>query len=48
VALLSPLYWVLMSVGAWWGFASLLLRPHYWAKTAHGASLRLRARATPV
>jgi cellulose synthase/poly-beta-1,6-N-acetylglucosamine synthase-like glycosyltransferase len=40
-ALLTPLYWVLMSIGAWWGLGSLLLHPHYWAKTAHGASLRL-------
>jgi cellulose synthase/poly-beta-1,6-N-acetylglucosamine synthase-like glycosyltransferase len=48
VALLSPLYWVLMSVGAWWGFTSLLLRPHYWAKTTHGASLRLVVRNTSV
>jgi cellulose synthase/poly-beta-1,6-N-acetylglucosamine synthase-like glycosyltransferase len=41
IALLSPLYWLMMSVGAWWGFASLLFHPHYWAKTPHGASLRL-------
>jgi glycosyltransferase XagB len=38
-ALLSPLYWLLMSVGAWMGFVSLLRHPHYWAKTAHGVSL---------
>ena len=38
-ALLSPLYWLLMSVGAWIGFVSLVRSPHYWAKTAHGVSL---------
>lgn len=39
-ALLAPVYWVLMSVGAWTGLLSLLRRPHYWAKTDHGVSLR--------
>ena len=38
-ALLTPLYWVLMSVGAWVGLASLLHHPFYWAKTEHGVSL---------
>ncbi|HEX6544246.1 MAG TPA: glycosyltransferase, partial [Ktedonobacterales bacterium] len=37
--LLGPLYWILMSVGAWAGLISLVLRPHYWAKTEHGISL---------
>lgn len=40
-ALLSPLYWVLMSIGAWVGFISLIRNPHYWAKTEHGVSLSL-------
>jgi cellulose synthase/poly-beta-1,6-N-acetylglucosamine synthase-like glycosyltransferase len=35
-ALLSPIYWALMSVGAWKGFVQLLYRPHYWEKTVHG------------
>lgn len=38
-ALLTPLYWVLMSVGAWAGLASLVRHPFYWAKTEHGVSL---------
>ncbi|HEX6796987.1 MAG TPA: dolichyl-phosphate beta-glucosyltransferase, partial [Ktedonobacterales bacterium] len=38
-ALLGPLYWVLMSVGAWVGLISLIRDPHYWAKTSHGVSL---------
>ena len=35
-ALFSPLYWALMSVGAWKGFAQLVTRPSYWEKTTHG------------
>jgi cellulose synthase/poly-beta-1,6-N-acetylglucosamine synthase-like glycosyltransferase len=35
-ALLSPLYWALMSIGAWKGFLQLFYRPFYWEKTVHG------------
>jgi hypothetical protein len=35
-ALLSPLYWALMSVGAWKGALQLVTRPSYWEKTVHG------------
>jgi cellulose synthase/poly-beta-1,6-N-acetylglucosamine synthase-like glycosyltransferase len=35
-ALLSPIYWALMSVGAWKGLIQLITRPHYWEKTIHG------------
>lgn len=35
-ALFSPLYWGLMSVGAWKGFIQLVYRPSYWEKTVHG------------
>ena len=35
-ALLSPLYWGLMSVAAWKGFLQLFYRPFYWEKTVHG------------
>jgi hypothetical protein len=35
-ALLSPLYWMLMSVGAWKGVLQLVYRRHYWEKTQHG------------
>jgi glycosyltransferase XagB len=38
-ALLTPLYWVLMSLGAWAGLMSLIRNPFYWAKTEHGVSL---------
>jgi cellulose synthase/poly-beta-1,6-N-acetylglucosamine synthase-like glycosyltransferase len=35
-ALLSPLYWVLISLGAWKGFLQLIHKPFYWEKTVHG------------
>ena len=39
-ALFSPLYWALMSVGAWRGFIQLFTRPSYWEKTVHGLASR--------
>jgi len=36
--LISPLYWVLMSVAAVKAFWQLLFRPSHWEKTAHGLS----------
>lgn len=45
-ALLGPLYWVLMSMGAWAGLVSLIRSPHYWAKTHHGDSLASNELAT--
>jgi hypothetical protein len=36
VTLLSPLYWVLMSIAGWRGFLQLITKPHYWEKTVHG------------
>jgi cellulose synthase/poly-beta-1,6-N-acetylglucosamine synthase-like glycosyltransferase len=35
-AIISPLYWVLISVAAWKGFLQLFSRPFYWEKTTHG------------
>ncbi|MBV8086831.1 MAG: glycosyltransferase [Chloroflexi bacterium] len=35
-ALLSPVYWALMSVAAWKGFVQLFYAPSYWEKTNHG------------
>jgi len=35
-ALLTPFYWLLISIGAWKGFLQLFLRPFYWEKTVHG------------
>jgi cellulose synthase/poly-beta-1,6-N-acetylglucosamine synthase-like glycosyltransferase len=38
-ALLTPFYWLLMSLGAWTGMISLVRNPFYWAKTEHGVSI---------
>ena len=46
-AVLTPVYWTLMSVGAWMGLISLIHNPFYWAKTEHGVSLP-RAGASPA
>ena len=35
-AVLTPAYWVLMSIGGWKAALQLLSRPHYWEKTEHG------------
>jgi len=35
-ALISPLYWALISVAAWKGFIQLWTNPFYWEKTVHG------------
>ena len=35
-ALLSPLYWALMSIAAWKGVLQLIYAPSYWEKTTHG------------
>jgi len=37
--LVMPLYWMLMSIGAWKGFIQLLHNPYYWEKTKHGFDL---------
>ncbi len=34
--LLTPLYWVLMSVAAYKALIQLIVKPHYWEKTHHG------------
>jgi cellulose synthase/poly-beta-1,6-N-acetylglucosamine synthase-like glycosyltransferase len=38
-ALSMPVYWILISIGAWKGFLQLFTRPHYWEKTRHGVDL---------
>jgi cellulose synthase/poly-beta-1,6-N-acetylglucosamine synthase-like glycosyltransferase len=35
-AFLSPIYWALMSIGAWKGLIQLFTKPFYWEKTVHG------------
>jgi cellulose synthase/poly-beta-1,6-N-acetylglucosamine synthase-like glycosyltransferase len=38
LAATMPLYWVLISIGAWRGLWQLITRPFYWEKTMHGVS----------
>ena len=33
-----PIYYLLVSAATWAALLDLVLRPHYWAKTAHGRS----------
>ncbi len=35
-ALLTPIYWLMMSIGAYRAFGQIIVRPHYWEKTEHG------------
>ena len=35
-ALMTPIYWALMSIAAWKGFLQLFYKPSYWEKTKHG------------
>ncbi|MEA2315469.1 MAG: glycosyltransferase XagB [Solirubrobacteraceae bacterium] len=46
-ALLTPIYWLLLSAGAWMGLIGLIRNPHYWAKTEHGFGLPL-SESSPV
>lgn len=41
-ALTMPAYWPLSSIAAYMALFALIFRPHRWAKTAHGVSLRRR------
>jgi cellulose synthase/poly-beta-1,6-N-acetylglucosamine synthase-like glycosyltransferase len=47
-ALISPLYWGLMSVAAWKGFIQLIRDPFYWEKTTHGLHTSGHAPAAPA
>ncbi len=41
-SLFSPIYWILMSIGAWKGFLQLVVGQAYkWEKTTHGTSIIL-------
>jgi hypothetical protein len=33
---LTPIYWLMMSIGAYRAFWQVFTRPHYWEKTVHG------------
>jgi cellulose synthase/poly-beta-1,6-N-acetylglucosamine synthase-like glycosyltransferase len=43
-AILSPFYWVLISVGAWKGFLQLFTKPFKWEKTRHGLDVEAEAK----
>jgi cellulose synthase/poly-beta-1,6-N-acetylglucosamine synthase-like glycosyltransferase len=55
-ALLAPIYWLLMSVGAYKALIQLCYRPYYWEKTVHGdcrfvdsdADVNITAMAAPL
>jgi len=38
--LFIPIYWLLMSIAAFYAFYELLVKPHYWQKTVHGLHLK--------
>lgn len=42
--LISPFYWILISIGAWKGFFQLFKNPHFWEKTEHGLFTLFRSR----
>ncbi len=35
-SVLTPIYWLMMSIGAYKAFGQIIVRPHYWEKTDHG------------
>ena len=41
-----PLYWVLMTAGAYVALFQLITKPHYWEKTEHG--LTTQVTHTPI
>ncbi len=43
-ALLTPVYWLMMSAAAWRALFQLLTRPSFWEKTDHGLSEEAQAR----
>lgn len=42
---LLPVYWLLLSVAAWWALIDLIANPYYWAKTSHGLARSSRRSA---
>jgi cellulose synthase/poly-beta-1,6-N-acetylglucosamine synthase-like glycosyltransferase len=43
-AILTPIYWLMMSTGAYIALWQLVTRPHFWEKTRHGLSAGAGAR----
>jgi len=46
VAVLLPLYWLMLSVGAWRGFLQFFYAPFLWEKTQHGGTATKTGAAT--
>ena len=45
---LLPVYWVLMTIAAWWALADFIRNPFNWLKTEHGLSkTRIQPAAGP-
>ena len=42
LSLLMPLYWIMVSIGAWRGFLQFFTRPFAWEKTPHGMTTTAR------
>lgn len=38
--LLTPFYWILMSISGWRAFLQFFSNPFYWEKTRHGLNLK--------
>jgi glycosyltransferase XagB len=47
-ALLVPVYWLMMSLAAFYALSELILRPHHWHKTKHGLHLKAKTTAAPA
>jgi cellulose synthase/poly-beta-1,6-N-acetylglucosamine synthase-like glycosyltransferase len=39
LALLTPIYWALLSIASWKGLIQLARKPFYWNKTTHGVAI---------
>jgi glycosyltransferase XagB len=46
-ALLMPIYWIMMSIGAWKGFIQIITKPSFWEKTKHGLDIAASAGGAP-
>jgi hypothetical protein len=44
--LVIPIYWVLLSIGAWRGLFQLLTKPFFWEKTVHGTNKNFKRAVT--
>ncbi|MGL4325096.1 MAG: glycosyltransferase [Beijerinckiaceae bacterium] len=42
-----PVYYLLISVAAWWGLVEFLVQPHHWRKTDHGIARQRAASSLP-